>query len=202
MRTRALTGALTAAAAALVLAGCGGGVESGPAPAPAQPGASQQHNQADMTFAQGMIPHHAQAIEMAQLAEDRAQSEEVKTLARKIADKQRPEIETMTRWLEQWGTQVPPTEMPGMDHGGMGGMGGGMQGMMTPEQMQQLEQASGPAFDRMFLQMMTEHHRGAIAAAETEVRDGQYLPATQLARQIINDQQAEIQQMQELLARI
>ena len=67
-----------------------------------------------MTFAQGMIPHHAQAIEMAQLAEDRAQSEEVKTLARGIIDEQRREIETMTGWLEQWGAQVPPADMPGM----------------------------------------------------------------------------------------
>ena len=202
MRTRVLTGALAAAAAALVLAGCGGGTESSSPPAPAPPGAAPQHNQSDVTFAQGMIPHHAQAIEMAQLAEGRAQSEEVKALARKIADEQRPEIETMTGWLKQWGAQVPPTDMPGMDHGNMGNMGTGMQGMMTPQQMQQMQQASGPAFDRMFLQMMIEHHRGAVTMAETEVRDGQYPPAKQLAQRIINDQQAEIQQMQELLTRI
>lgn len=201
MRTRALTGALAAAAAALILAGCAGGTESGPAPAPAQQGANQQHNQADVAFAQGMIPHHAQAIQMAQLAEDRAQSEEVKTLARGIVGEQRSEIETMRAWLEQWGAQIPPTDMPGMDHGGMGGMRG-MQGMMTPQQMQQLQQASGPAFDRMFLEMMIEHHRGAVAMAETEIRDGQYPPAEQLAQRIVTDQQAEIQRMQELLTRI
>lgn len=212
MRARALTAAVATTAAALVLAGCGGDNTAGTtSPAGTQPPSSaqheaQDHNRADITFAQAMIPHHAQAIEMAQLAPQRAQSPQVKDLAQRIEQAQGPEIETLTAWLQAWNAEVPPTGESGGDHGGgmdpggmdPGGMGQ-MPGMMDPQQMQQLDQATGAEFDRLFLQMMIKHHEGAIAMAQTELTDGQNPEAKQLAQQIIDAQQAEIQEMKALL---
>lgn len=220
MRAQALAGALAAASAVLVLASCGGNDATSPPPAGAPaPGSAQQqapdqHNQADIKFAQMMIVHHTQAIEMARLAQDRAQSPQVKDLARRIEQAQGPEIATMTAWLRAWNANVPATgmdqgSMPGMDHGAMpgmdsGAMGPGMMGpgMMDPEQMSQLEQAAGAQFDRQFLQMMIKHHEGAIAMARAELATGQNPKAKQLAQQIITDQQSEIQEMQKLLSQL
>ena len=219
---RAHIAALAAIAAVLALAGCGGDNTAGTtSPGSTQPPSSaqqqaQDHNRADITFAQGMIPHHAQAIEMAQLAPQRAQSPQVKDLARRIEQAQGPEIETLTAWLQDWNAEVPPTGESGGDHGGgmdpggmdpggmdpggmdPGGMGQ-MSGMMDPQQMQQLGQATGAEFDRLFLQMMIKHHEGAITMARTELTDGQNPEANQLAQQIIDAQQAEIQEMKALL---
>jgi len=199
MRVRAFTATLVATVAALVMAGCGGDNTAGSSPGDAQASRSEQqaqdHNQADITFAQEMIPHHAQAIEMARLAPDRAQSPQVKDLASRIEQAQGPEIETMTGWLRTWNAQVPPTGAAGGDHAGMGTS----PGMMDPQQMQQLRQATGAEFDMLFLQMMIEHHNGAITTARAELADGQYPPAKQLAQQIIDTQQAEIEEMRALL---
>lgn len=208
---RALTATLAAGAAAAVLAGCAGtdtatSGQSAPPPKPsAETSTTAPHNAADVAFAQGMIPHHRQAIEMSRLAAQRAQSEDVKKLANQIEAAQAPEITTLTGWLRQWGVPVSATNMPSkpnMNHGDMGhdGMGHGGMGMMSPDEMQQLAKASGAEFDRMFLTMMIKHHEGAVTMAQTELRDGQYPPATQLAQKIIDTQHAEIATMKELLA--
>ncbi|MCI2421746.1 DUF305 domain-containing protein [Saccharopolyspora sp. K220] len=197
-RTRVLSIAIGVVAAAAVLAGCGGGEDMGNMPghgAPtstAQPEGSGQaaHNAADVTFAQGMIPHHQQAIEMARLAPERAQSEEVKNLARQIEAAQGPEIETLTGWLRDWGAAE---SMPGMQHGDMG-----HGGMMSDEEMGQLSQARGADFDRQFLAMMIKHHEGAVAMSQTELSSGQFPAAKQLAQRIIDTQQAEINTMRGL----
>ncbi|GAA1851155.1 DUF305 domain-containing protein [Pseudonocardia alni] len=217
--------AATILTAALVLSACGGAqpADSAPpaatAPAPtsvAAPGAavSTEHNQADIAFAQGMIPHHQQAVEMAKLATDRAESDDVRGLATEIEQAQGPEIAQMQTFLTTWGAPasggMPGMDqggMPGMDHGemGQGGMGqggmdhGGMAGMMTPDQMRQLEQADGAAFDRMFLEMMIAHHEGAVQMAQTELASGINSEAKALAQQIVDAQQAEIGQMRGLL---
>ncbi|MEV0088471.1 DUF305 domain-containing protein [Saccharopolyspora sp. NPDC050642] len=201
-RTRVLTAAIGAVAAAAVLAGCGGGDDMNNMPghgAPTsatQPGADQQaaNNAADVTFAQGMIPHHEQAIEMSRLVPERAQSEEVKNLARQIEAAQGPEIQTLTGWLRDWGA---PASMPGMDHGAMGH--GDMGGMMSDTEMQQLEQARGAEFDRQFLTLMIKHHEGAVTMARTELDSGRFPAAKQMAQQIIDTQQAEIDTMRGLL---
>lgn len=221
MRVCALPGVLATVAAALVLAGCGSTVTTSPPPtgSPAS-GSAQQiraHNQADIAFAQAMIPHHAQAIEMARLATSRAQSPQVKDLAGRIEQAQSPQIATMTTWLRTWNAAVPAAGQAGMGHTGAGqmpAMGTGQQmsmsqtpamgagqtpGMMDSQQMQQLQQATGAEFDRTFLQMMISHHQGAIAMARTELADGQNPQATQHAQQIIDAQQSEIQNMQKLL---
>ena len=154
-------------------------------------------NDADVAFAQGMIPHHQQAIEMAQLASDRARSAEVEQLAADIEAAQAPELEQLTTWLEQWGEEVPSE---GMDHDSMGhGNSSAVDGMMTEEDMAALEEASGAEFDEMFLEMMVEHHTGAVQMAETEVAEGESADAKALAEEIVSTQNAEIEQMQQLL---
>lgn len=158
-------------------------------------GGEADHNDADVEFATGMIPHHEQAVAMADLALEQG-GPEVETLAEEIQAAQGPEIETMTGWLESWGEEVPEDmdhmEMDGMDHSGM-------DGMMTPEQMEDLENAEGGEFDTLWLEMMIEHHEGAIAMSEDQVADGQNADAIGLAEDIAEAQQAEITQMQEML---
>jgi len=183
---RTLAALLTAAA--LTLAGCADDSDAG---------GDAKFNDADVTFAQGMIPHHQQAIEMAMLAEDRATSPEVKELAAAIEAAQDPEIETMTDWLETWGEDVPDDDMGGMDHGDMSG--DDMPGMMSADDMGELEASDGTEFDQMFLTMMIEHHQGAIEAAQTEQKEGENPDALALAKQIETDQTAEIETMQDLL---
>ena len=154
-----------------------------------------EFNDADVSFAQDMIPHHQQAVRMAQMAADRADSEEVRQLAADIEAAQAPEIEQMTAWLEAWGEDVPD-DMSGME--GMEGMD--MPGMMSEDQMQEMESASGAAFDQMFLESMVEHHEGAIEMAQTEQAEGENPDAVALAEKIETDQQAEIQTIEQLLA--
>ena len=153
---------------------------------------AEAHNEADVVFAQGMIPHHEQAIEMAKLAFTRADDERVKELATEIEAAQEPEIATMTSWLRQWGEPVEMEEHGEMDGGSMGGT-------MSDDDMAQLEAATGAEFDQMFLEMMIEHHRGAIEMAEEEIEQGENAEAVELARTIVDTQQAEIDEMQDLL---
>ncbi len=155
-----------------------------------------EHNAADLRFVQGMIPHHQQAVMMAELALTRAQSPEVKRLAEQIKAVQDLEIQLMLRFLQTWGAAAPRASMPNMDHGGSGSAGSGM---MTPEQMGQLGNATGGQFDRMFLQMMIVHHEGAITSSQQELAEGINPQAKQLANEIIAAQSSEITQMQQLL---
>lgn len=172
---------------------CGGTTETTES---TQSGAGGQHNEADVAFAQGMIPHHRQAIEMSELANSNAGSSEVKALAEQIMAAQDPEIETMTGWLEDWGGSV---EDGGMD---MGSGMSGMSGMMSQTEMADLESATGAAFDRMFLEMMTRHHQGAVEMAQRELEQGEFGPAQELAQMIIDSQKAEIEEMQGLLEQL
>lgn len=167
---------------------------------------SAQFNDADLMFAQMMIVHHQGAIEMAELVPDRAASTDVKDLGEQIKQAQAPEIELMNTWIQSWTGQAPTTDddmggMGGMDHGNMGGSDDstGMPGMMTPEQMTALTDATGPEFDTLFLELMIEHHQGAITMAETEIASGINPDALALAAQIVTDQTAEIAVMQKLL---
>ncbi|MET9277777.1 DUF305 domain-containing protein [Streptomyces anthocyanicus] len=212
MRRTAVVAA--AGAAALVLAACGGSggdggsaghgghaataPSSAPSSASASASASQgQHNAADVAFAKGMIPHHRQAVEMADLAPGRARSAEVKKLAADIKKAQDPEIRTLSGWLTSWGKDVPAEGA--MDHSthDMGGMGG----MMTAEEMTGLENASGKAFDTAFTELMIKHHEGAVEMARTEQADGAHGPAKKMAGEIIDSQSAEIEQMNALLGK-
>lgn len=195
MNVTRTVGLLVAALTTLALSACGGAAQS---PAAGGGAASAEHNEADIAFVQGMIPHHSQAVEMAQLAPARAASSQVKELAAQIEQAQAPEIEQMRGFLAAWGVKEEAGSMGGMDHGGSGGM----TGMMSDAQMQQLEQATGAAFDRLFLQQMTEHHTGAVQMARTELSGGQNAQAKVLAQMIIDTQSAEIEQMNKLLTTV
>jgi uncharacterized protein (DUF305 family) len=186
-RTRLI---VAAAAVSMLLAGCGGSHDMADM---ATPSGTSGASAADAMFAQMMIPHHEQAVEMSTLAETRASSPEIKELAAEIKAAQQPEIDQMTAWLEEWGIPV----MSGMD--AMGEHGGhGMSGMLTDEQMQQLADSSGPEFDRLFAQSMIEHHEGAIDMAE-DVVDSKDPRVAALAAEIIATQAEEIAQLQAFL---
>lgn len=152
------------------------------------------HNDQDTTFAQMMIIHHEGAIEMSQLAVEQAETPEVVALAERIAEAQGPEIDEMTAWLSAWGEDVSPDDHGGMDMGGMD-----MNGMSQEEMMTQLDALTGAEFDQAFLEAMIAHHEGAIGMSEQQLADGQNPDAVALAEKIIDDQQAEITEMQEIL---
>ena len=197
-RTLIRRACLTAVAvsAALTLTACGGDSDDSGSAA-SKPSASAAsvgtHNKQDVSFAQGMIPHHQQAVEMAELATGRASAAEVKDLAARIEKAQGPEIETMTGWLKTWDESVPEA-MPGMDHSAHSGMAG----MMDGADMDKLKKSSGKDFDSMFLTMMVEHHEGAVEMATTEKAKGEYQAATAMAGDIITTQNAEISAMKKL----
>lgn len=170
--------------------------------------AASAHNHADMMFAHMMIPHHQQAVQMSDIIlAKQGIDPRVVQLATRIKAAQGPEIDTMRGWLDQWGMGGMPgmSGMPGMpgmgDMPGMGGMGDmpGMDGMMSPADMQALQTAQGVAASRLFLTQMVEHHQGAIAMAENEIKNGQSTEAITLAKSIASSQQQEIATMNEIL---
>lgn len=196
-----------ALAAALSLAGCA--TDSGTAPSissmpgmhhgsssdggtPAgAPESAADHNMADAMFAQMMIPHHAQAVEMSDMMlSKQGIPADVKDLATRIKAAQGPEIELMTGWLESWNM---PTQLPS------GSSGHGMAGMMGAEEMAKLSDAQGTDAARLFLEQMIIHHEGAIVMAKAETAGGKDTAAVQLSKDIVAAQEAEIQEMKTLL---
>jgi uncharacterized protein (DUF305 family) len=170
------------------------GMDHGGSSASAAPTATRtDFNDADVMFLQMMYPHHAQAIEMAKLVPGRSQNQQVITLAQNIEKAQGPEMTQMTSLLQSFGKPAPTADS---------GHLAGMPGMMSAEQMNALTGLSGAAFDRMWLQMMIDHHTGAITMSNTELRDGTNPDAKKMAEAIIANQQAEISQMQGMLAQI
>ena len=157
------------------------------------------HNAMDTQFAQQMIVHHEGAVEMAQLAQERAATPQVQDLAGQIEAAQGPEIELMHTWLQAWGEPpAPEDDMADMGHGDMGTTMQ-MEGMTQQEAMAELESHSGQEFDRRFLELMIEHHRGAILMAEGALAEGQDPQAQELAQQVVADQEAEIDVMEQML---
>jgi uncharacterized protein (DUF305 family) len=179
---------LLIAFAGALLTACGSGEETGGSTA-TQDGS--QHNDADMTFVSGMVPHHQEAVEMAQLVESRTQRPELRALADTIITTQNQEIRLMQDWQRAWGQEG---ESGGMDHGAKGG-GASMPGTMPKVHMDELTQLNDTEFDVAFVRMMIEHHQGAVEMAETELRDGADAEAKWLARKIIADQRKEIEMM-------
>lgn len=186
-------------AAALALTGCA-------SDAPTMPGMDHgadsfssaeaaDANSADVMFAQMMIPHHEQAVEMSDMLLAKSDIDpEVAALAEQIKAAQQPEIEQMEEWLDAWGADMPGMDdMDGMHHG---------DGMMSEDDMEALEAATGTEAARLFLEQMIEHHEGAIDMAQDEVDDGQNADAVALADDIIASQTEEIATMRELLAQL
>jgi uncharacterized protein (DUF305 family) len=152
-------------------------------------------NDADIEFAQGMIAHHEQAVEMAEIALDPniGASAAVVDLATRIQAAQEPEIDQMTAWLTAAGEPVAMDLSDGHDMSDM-------DGMMSADDMDALAAATGADFDRTWTGMMIEHHQGAISQSETVKADGSNPDVLALADQIIAVQQAEIAEMQQLLS--
>ncbi len=184
---------LALAAATVLVTGCG---------------SSDTHNDADVAFAQQMVPHHEQAVTMSDLAlePDRGASAEVRALAEQIGSAQHAEIEQMNGWLEEWGE-----DGAGSEHGGHGaehgdghgeghGGGAGHEGMLTDEQLDDLAAATGPEFDTLWLTSMIEHHEGAITMAQKVVDDGKDPDVRDLAEQIVQVQQDEIEAMRAIVS--
>ena len=145
-------------------------------------------------FATGMIPHHEQAVEMADivLAKDGI-DERVIELAQQIKAAQDPEIETMKGWLTDWGVTYEDSGM-----GGMEGMDHG-DGMMSESDMVQLDDANGLEASRLFLEQMIVHHEGAIMMAQLEIDNGDNPDAVDLADAIVRGQSTEVATMQDIL---
>ncbi|MEN4447954.1 DUF305 domain-containing protein [Mycobacterium sp. SM3041] len=152
---------------------------------------SANFNDADVMFLQMMYPHHAQAVEMAKLVPTRSQNQQVKDLAAAIEKAQAPEMQQMTTLLAGFGKPAPSATM---SHS--------MPGLMTPQQMTELTGLSGAAFDKMWLQMMVEHHQGAITMANDELKNGTNADAKKMAESIVTTQQAEITTMNGMLAKM
>jgi uncharacterized protein (DUF305 family) len=230
MRLRIVALAASGLVAVVVLAACGSngdmanmpgmsGNSTSSAPTSPPPASSTadatSFNASDAMFATMMIPHHEQAIEMADLILGKDNIDQrVVTLAQQIKDAQRPEIQTMKGWLQDWGTpyQEPTASSGGMGDmngmssmsatsstGGTGGMGGMDGGMMSQQDMDALRTATGADAAKLFLTGMIAHHKGAVDMARSELTDGQNPDAKALAQKIIDGQTAEISTMQKLL---
>ncbi|MFM9588239.1 DUF305 domain-containing protein [Streptomyces scabiei] len=195
------------AAGTLLLTACGndmngmdhgsGGASASTTASPTGEAASTGFNKADVAFAQMMIPHHEQALEMARLAEDRASDTEIEEIAATIEKAQDPEIRTMKGWLKSWNEPTDVASMPGMEHGGGDG-----KGMMADADMEHLKSLKNAAFDAAFAEMMIEHHEGAIAMARDEQRDGGYTDAKAMAGDIVKGQSAEVERLKDILDRL
>lgn len=194
MRLRSLP--IFAAIGVLGLAACGSNDTASPATqGPADTTASSTpFNDADVTFAQGMIPHHEQAVEMADMALDPniGASEQVRDLATRIKGGQDPEIAMMNDWLTAWGQPMQMNTGEGHDMSSMNGM-------MSAEEMDTLRTMTGAEFDTMWMQMMIRHHEGAIATAQTVKAAGSNPDVLALADLVITAQQSEITEMTSLL---
>ncbi|MGV9779001.1 DUF305 domain-containing protein [Streptosporangium sp. NPDC003464] len=147
-------------------------------------GVSEAHvTAADVRFAEGMIPHHAQALEMAALVAPRSSSAVLRTLADRITAAQRPEIAAMTSWLRSVGRPPGP-------HGGH---------TVTQEQMNRLRAARGAAFDELFLNLMIAHHEEAMTMAGQQLRSGTDRIMLATAKDVLSGQGVEIARMRRLL---
>ncbi|MFB7939895.1 DUF305 domain-containing protein [Streptomyces sp. NPDC056049] len=198
-RALGLTGAV--AAAALLLAACGedgsmsgmdhgGKTASASASASAAPSATGSFNDADVMFAQMMIPHHEQALEMAKLADGRAEDAGIKQIVAAVEQAQDPEIRKMRAWLKGWGRP----ESAGAGHS--------MAGMMSEQDMKKLADAKGKDFDRAFAELMIAHHEGAVKMAQDEQKDGANTEAKALAGEVVRAQTAEITELRKILDRL
>lgn len=193
MNSKMSTAAIGAFAFTVALAGCGGSEEPNGAETPDEQAAeevSADHNDADVEYLTGMIPHHQQAYEMSGMLLEKDNIEtEVAALAEDIREAQGPEIEQMESWLDAWGESSD-----GADHDEMG-----HEGMMSEEELTDLEESTGTEASRLFLEQMIVHHEGAVSSAEQHLQDGENPEALELSEDIIADQQAEIDQMEEIL---
>ncbi len=161
------------------------------------------YTEADVHFMSGMIGHHSQAVQMASWAPSHGASPAVLVLCERVINAQKDEIVTMQRWLTDRRQPVPEANPKGMKM-----MMGGMEhmmlmpGMLTEEQMKQLDAAKGPNFDRLFLEFMIQHHRGAITMVNelfSSYGAGQDELVFKFASDVNIDQTTEVTRMEKML---
>jgi uncharacterized protein (DUF305 family) len=169
------------------------------------------HTEADVEFMQGMIHHHGQALEMTALVDDRSDSADITLFAERIERSQEAEIDLLEDWLAGRDETVPEVSGgPGAAPGDHGGDEAGehevaaMPGMLSGAQFAQLRAATGPEFDRLFLEFMIQHHRGALVMVSELFSAGGGLEpeSNAVAAGIEADQEIEIARMEDLLARL
>jgi uncharacterized protein (DUF305 family) len=185
-----------AAAVVIVVAACGG--QSTPErtdPSPGQDSRSAEHNAADVAFAQGMIPHHRQAVDMTAMVPSRSTNPDLMVMATHISSDQQAEILTMKGLLGQWGVKDASSHENSDVHSSMH-----IAGMVDDETLTRLQSLTGQSFDALWMTAMISHHQGAIAMARTEIAQGRSADATKLATLMISAQQREIAQMNHLLS--
>lgn len=192
--TRIVAG-FAALAAAITLAACSSETDHTAHSSTTTSAADDQvavHNADDVMFAQMMIPHHEQAVELAAMVPERSTNQAVIQLASTISGEQQPEITAMKALLLQWDVDANA----GSDHGGHGMA---MQGMVDDATMAKLESLKGQEFDTLWLQSMISHHQGAIEMAKAEIANGKSPDMITMAKSIVTAQQAEIDQMKKML---
>ena len=174
-----------------MLTACGGSSDRhGPPSSTDQSSEQADHNAEDIAFARNMIPHHQQAVQMAQMVPTNTTNPRVIALADRIITTQAPDIQAFRTFLMQW-QDVQGHDAPGTDSSGVG--------MVDQATMDKLQSLTGPGFDRLWLTSMIDQHRGAIAMAQDEVAHGRNADVIYLARSIIATQQPEIDQMKQML---
>ncbi|MET8838113.1 DUF305 domain-containing protein [Micromonospora sp. NPDC004540] len=152
--------------------------------------APPRYNGLDVWYVRMMIPHHQQAVAMANLAPDRAADPRVRAVADRIRAAQGPEIGVLRGWL---GARDLPAEVPGHDHGTM-------RGMQSAEAMRELAATRGAEFDRLFVRMMTAHHEGAVVMSTDLLKVGADQTLQEFANAVASEQSAEIARLRELIA--
>ncbi|GLU47957.1 DUF305 domain-containing protein [Nocardiopsis ansamitocini] len=171
------------------------------------------HNEADVTYMVKMIMHHEQAVEMADLVPDRVENAKIRALSDRIDVAQQGELTIMEEWLDVNVYQPARRNPAHQNYCGLGGDHHGdeagcveldtdhsdMPGMATPEQMAELESASGAAFDELFVKLMVTHHEGGITMAEDAMIDGRHSQVLQMANDLITDQSLEIERLESAL---
>lgn len=178
----------------------------------------QGHNTADVDYLVMMIEHHEQALEMTDLAPERYEREDIERIADRIAAAQGPEITAMESWLEEH-VLAPARENPAhQNFCGLDGEGDhhhtegedvaecvldvdhdDMEGMASEEELERLEDSEGDDFDQLFVELMSEHHRGAVTMAENVMADGNDRQVLKMANDLIAEQNTEIARMERIL---
>jgi uncharacterized protein (DUF305 family) len=195
--THRVAAALAAVAAALFLSSCSSPASDGHtghehADEPVITGQPAGYNADDVAFANNMIPHHQQAVDLSAMVPDRSTNAGLVALAQQISAAQQPEVNVMKVFLVQW-NENPDTSS------GHGGHGNAMQGMVDAATMTKLESLTGAEFDKLWLESMIGHHQGAIEMAKAEIANGDNVDAKNLAKNIVTTQEAEIGQMKQMV---
>jgi uncharacterized protein (DUF305 family) len=171
------------AVVALALAGCSSSNAAAP---PANGG---EHNDADVAFSLGMIPHHQQTIQIADLATKKGSAEQVKVVAAEIMNVEQKEIQTMGGWLRSWNVPGPVAG----EHGDME-----MPNMLSPKDIKTLEGLSGKAFDAKFLPMVAKHLQNGVTMAKDVLKTGKHKETKDLAGHIVTNQEQQIKEVEAL----